>query len=107
MYGVQWSIITENEINRVKASNIEWLAQAKDLSVFGLPEATQDACCEYFLESYHAAYSTLAVLFKAVEETFGLIAGMGLNIYKHLAYWKRITFNADKRFLLYNTQKYY
>ena len=49
------------------------------------------------LEAYHDACHALAVLFKAVESAFGLIAGMGLNIYKHLAYWKRIVFNADKK----------
>ena len=97
MRGVQWNIMTEKEINRTKSSNIEWLSQAKDLAVFGLPETTQYACLEYFLESYHAANFTLAVLFKAVEIAFGLVAGMGLNIYKHLAYWKRIAFNADKK----------
>jgi len=97
IYGVKWNIMTENEINRVKANNIEWLAQAKDLTVFGLPEATQDACREYFLESYTAARSPLADLFRAVERTFGLVVGMGLNIYKHLVYWKRIVFNADER----------
>jgi hypothetical protein len=97
MHGVEWSIMTENEINRIKANNIEWLAQAKDLTVFGLPEVTQDACCEYFLEAYAAARSPLAVLFKAVERVFGLISGMGLNIYKHLVYWKQIVFNADEK----------
>jgi hypothetical protein len=95
--GVKWSIMTENEINRVKANNIEWLAQAKDLSVFGLSEAIQDTCCEYFLRSFYAGHFPLPVLFQAVEKAFGLVAGMGLNIYKHLAYWKRIAFNADGR----------
>jgi len=93
--GVRWGIMTENEINRTKANNIEWLAQAKDLTSFGLSQETQDACREYFLESYYAARSPLGVLFRAVERAFGLVAGMGLNIYKHLAYWKRIAFDAD------------
>ena len=97
MRGIEWNIITENEINRTKASNIEWLAQAKDLTVFGMSESTQRACREYFLESYRTAHCALAILFKAVESAFGLIAGMGLNIYKHLVYWKRIVFNADKK----------
>jgi len=97
MRGVQWSIMTENEINRVKAGNIEWLAQAKDLSVFGLSATMQEACREYFLRSFYASHSPLSVLFKDVEEVFGLAGGMGLNIYKHLAYWKQIAFNADER----------
>jgi len=87
--GIQWSIMTENEINRTKANNIEWLAQAKDLSVFGLSEAMQNACCKYFLESYSISGTAIGVFFKAVEMKFGLIAGMGLNIYKYLAYWKQ------------------
>lgn len=97
MRGVQWSVVTENEINRTKASNIEWLSQARDLSVFGMSETVQNACREYFLEAYYTARCTLNVLFKAVESAFGLIAGMGLNIYKHLAYWKLIVFSADNK----------
>jgi len=95
--GIEWSIMTEKEINRLKASNIEWLAQAKDLSVFGLSETLQETCQEYFLQSYNTATQTPYALFKALEERFGLITGMGLNIYKHLAYWKRIAFNVDER----------
>ena len=97
MRGIQWSIMTENEINRVKANNIEWLAQAKDLSVFGLSETMQDACREYFLQSFYVNHSPLSDLLKAVEKAFGLAVGMGLNIYKHLVYWKRIAFNTDER----------
>jgi hypothetical protein len=97
MRGIPWNIVTENEINRTKASNIEWLSQAKDLAVFGMSETTQTACREYFLESYSTACDALVVLFRAVESVFGLIAGMGLNIYKHLAYWKQIVFNADEK----------
>ena len=95
--GVPWCIMTENEINRVKSNNIEWLAQAKDLSVFGLSEAIQEACREYFLKSFYNIHSPLAILFRSVEKAFGLVAGMGLNIYKHLVYWKRIAFNANDR----------
>jgi len=95
--GVEWSVMTENEINSIKARNIEWLSQARDLSVFGMCTATQNACRKFFLESYDVASYSLGSLFSAVEKAFGLAAGMGLNIYKHLAYWKQIYFNADER----------
>ena len=94
--GVQWNIMTEKEINRKKANNIEWLAQAKDLSAFGLSEATQKACLDFFLQAFYADHSSLSLLFKAVEKAFELVAGMGLNIYKHLVYWKRIALNIDE-----------
>jgi len=62
-----------------------------------LPDTKKDACNEYFLATYHDARHSLLTIFKAVEETFALIIGMGLNIFKHLAYWKRIYFNTDEK----------
>ena len=95
--GIDWCIMTENEINRTKANNIEWLAQARDLGVFGLSESMQNTGCEYFMELYYDGQHPLISLFKSVEETIGLIAGMGLNIYKHLANWKQIPFNTEEK----------
>lgn len=97
MRGVQWRIMTENEINRVKAMNIEWLSQAKDLGVFGLSAAIQNDCLEYFLDTYNDDSLSLFGIINEVEKTFGFTAGIGLNIYKHLAYWKRIDFDADRK----------
>ena len=95
--GVEWSVMTENEINSIKARNIEWLSQARELSTFGLCAATQDACLKFFLEIHDVAGYSLGNLCNATEKEFGLVPGMGLNIYKHLAYWKQIYFNADER----------
>jgi len=94
--GIGWSIMTENEINRVKARNIEWLAQAKDLGLFGLSISVQDECREYFLDVYRAGYLSLFGILNAVEDEFDVAAGTGLNVYKHLSYWKRIEFDADR-----------
>ena len=94
--GIVWNIVTEREINQIKAKNIEWLAQAKDLEIFGIFGAIKNACIEYFLESY-CSDSALLPFLAEVENEFDFIPGIGLNIYKHLAYWKRIAFNADER----------
>ena len=98
--GMAWGIVTEHEINRTKATNIEWLAQAKDLCTFGLLESTQCACIGYFLVNYHDDQSSLPRLLTDIEQAFDLVSGMGLNIFKYLAYWKRIDFNANERFIL-------
>jgi hypothetical protein len=95
---VNWSVVTEREINATKATNIEWLAQAKDLSVFGFPEYVQYACVKYFMDHYNDSRSTLTSVIDDVESTFSLSVGMGLNIFKHLAYWKRISYNPEERF---------
>jgi hypothetical protein len=87
---VKWEIVTEREINREKARNIEWLSQASDLSVFGLCEAKQTLCTDFFIARYITAPNETEYLFRELEQRFGLLDGMGLNIYKHLVYHKRI-----------------
>jgi hypothetical protein len=94
---VSWCIMTELEINKTKALNIEWLRQAKDLGIFGLSESIQNACAEYFLASYCANHSVLAGMFGEIEHIFGLATGMGLNIFKHLVFWKRIAFDIESQ----------
>lgn len=93
---VQWRIVTEREINQTKARNIEWLAQAKDLELFGLSEGLQKACIAFFTQRYYFHPGSLGDLLLEVEMRFELSKGMGLNIYKYLAYWKRIEFDAAK-----------
>jgi len=105
--GLSWKIVMEHEINRTKAANIEWLAQAKDLSTFGLSEYTQATCIKYFLANYHNDRFSLSRLLTEIERAFNLVVGMGLNIFKHLAYWKRIAFIVDERFVLSQAQRDY
>ena len=38
---IKWRIITEREINMTKARNIEWLAQARSLSNFGMSDSVK------------------------------------------------------------------
>lgn len=90
---IRWTIVTENEIDHAKARNIEWLSQASDLAQFGLTKYEQDLCFAYFRARY--CEDTVSQLIRNVEREFCLSPGMGLNIYKHLAYWKRIDFNTD------------
>jgi len=105
--GVTWNIITEHEINRTKAANIEWLSQANDLDAFGLSESTQIACTEYFMENYCDTQTSLLCLFAEIERLFNLAEGMGLNIFKYLAYWKRISFNVEEKFDLLESKRDY
>jgi hypothetical protein len=94
--GFRWTIATENEINPVKAKNIEWLSQASDLSVFALSEEVKLACVSYFLANYEQNQCLLGKIIADVEYRFELPVGMGVNIFKHLAYWKRINVNVNE-----------
>lgn len=93
---IRWRIVTEREINQTKARNIEWLAQAKDLGLFGFTDGLQKACIAFFMKQYYSDSGSLGDLLLDMEVRFELSDGMGLNIYKHLAYWKRIEFDATK-----------
>lgn len=90
---IRWRVVTENQINRIKAKNIEWLSQAKDLGQFGITEDAQSAYNEYFMIRYTDGLSSLGKIISGIEQEYDLIPGMGLNIYKHLAYWKQIAFD--------------
>jgi hypothetical protein len=87
---VKWELVTECEINKTKARNIEWLSQARDLSQFGMCAAQQILCIGFFMKRYISENNDIAVLFRELENQFSLSSGMGLNIYKHLAYHKQI-----------------
>jgi hypothetical protein len=90
---IRWRVVTENEINTTKARNIEWLSQAKDLACCGIPKEDHESCCLYF-EARCSCRVPLSDLLKEIEMEFSLAPGAGLNVYKHLAYWKRIEFDA-------------
>jgi len=95
--GVDWKLITEREINADKARNIEWLSQAKDLAEFGLNEDTQNGCIKFFRDEYVSSeIKPLTALLAATEQRFGLTTGIGLNVYKHLGYWKHIYINVEQ-----------
>ena len=87
---IDWKIVTENEINRTKAKNIEWLSQSRNLDCLRIPTHLQTTCLNYFSEQFSISQQSLCDLFGDVEQFFTLEPGTGLNIFKHLVYWKKI-----------------
>ena len=92
---IKWRVVTEREINQTKARNIEWLAQANDLGDFGMAVCVQIECTSFFVTAYPQHVNSLERLLSEIEQEFDLDAGMGLNVYKHLAYHKRIHIDVD------------
>jgi len=90
--GIDWKIVTENEISYVKAKNIEWLYSAQDFNA----------------ESYESELSFMIQLFKnngcsvmeavrLAEEKFLLETGVGLTLFKYLALNKKIIFKISEK----------
>ena len=63
---------------------------------FGLNTEFQALCIEYFMSSYITCPASIGALFKDLEQQFKLPGGIGLNIYKHLAYKKIIDIDISK-----------
>ena len=91
-YGVDWKLVTEDEINQQKARNIEWLFQAAGLSeTFGDPELF-DKCLSCFEDIYFHTGCPVITAAKEVECRYRLDAGMGIRIFQYLVQSKRIPF---------------
>ena len=69
----------------------------KDLQQFGIDGKLLTVAANYFMSRYSSQTSILGSLFVEVEEIFELTAGMGLNIFKHLAYHKYIEIDIESR----------
>jgi hypothetical protein len=87
--GIDWGIVTDKEINRQKASNIEWFKQAKELTDF-MDANSASAAAMRFLEHCLNLDITYLDIAKKVEVEFGLRKGTGVCIFKHLTYKKMI-----------------
>jgi hypothetical protein len=87
---VDWGIVTERELNKHKAYNIEWLAQAKNLTDFSLDGGLSEMLTARFLECCANLDMTYADIADKIEEEFDLSKGIGLCVLKHLAYRKKI-----------------
>lgn len=92
--GVDWKLVTESEISFQKAKNIEYL-----YAVYGLDDS-------YFASIPPAAIERLSCLYKetelpvseiskAVEHEFHLCGGIGVMLFKYLAFNNIIAFDMD------------
>lgn len=91
-YGVDWKLVTEDEINQQKARNIEWLFQAAGLpETFGDPGLFEE-CLSCFEDIYFHTDCPVITAAKEVECKYRLDAGMGIRIFQYLVQSKRIPF---------------
>lgn len=78
--GVDWKIVTENEISYRKAKNIEWLYTAQDFVI------TEELCLAGKMMQTMLMYDNLTIVRAAevVENEFSLNLGVGLLLFKRL-----------------------
>ena len=102
--GIDWKLVTENEIPRTKVRNIQWLCSGQDVCCLIPDDKQLCQCKEAFLELYDKGSYPIMVILQYVENDFGLGAGSGIAVFKMLVYEKQIILDLDKEINLAETK---
>ncbi|MCM1561721.1 MAG: TnsA endonuclease N-terminal domain-containing protein [Butyrivibrio sp.] len=94
--GVEWRLVTENEISRVKARNIEWLFSGSPLEEVICEDEKRNQSMEYFLSLYEDMSVRFPDMLMEVEQNFGLREGAGICIFKALVRYRKILLEMEK-----------
>ena len=101
--GVDWRIVTENEIPRTKIRNIEWLLSGRDFAEIIADREKAHYCEDFFINLYCEADYTVITAIRHVEKTYGLDNGAGMALFKMLIRQKRITVDLNRQISLTGT----
>lgn len=96
--GIDWKIVTEKQVSRQKAYNIEWLSHARDIQKILSPSETP--AVQYFIQCCQETELTYLDIAREVENRYFLHKGMGVTIFRYLAYWKKIKVDITSREML-------
>ena len=98
--GVDWRIVTENEISGTKSRNIEWLLSGSDF-VELVPDREKIRDCEdFFISLYGDGDYTVIAAIRNVEKAYGLADGAGMALFKMLIRQKRIAVDLNRQICL-------
>jgi hypothetical protein len=84
LQGIDWKIVTENEISRQKAKNIEWLFTAIGYCFAGCCEAEIEQAKHFMLDLLSCGSHSVIEITQTVESKFLLSCGAGLQLFKQL-----------------------
>lgn len=88
--GIEWRLVTENQISRAKARNIEWLFSGSPLEELICGDEMRNQSMEYFLSLYEDKKIRFPDLLREVEQNFDLKEGAGICIFKALVIGRKI-----------------
>ncbi len=88
--------MTENQISRAKARNIEWLFSGSPLEELICGDEKRNQSMEYFLNLYGDGKIRFLNMLREVEQNFDLKTGTGICIFKILAIRRKIILKMEK-----------
>ncbi|SOC41745.1 TnsA endonuclease N-terminal domain-containing protein [Ureibacillus acetophenoni] len=94
--GIDWGIITDNEIPKDMVENVEWL-HSSYFKIEDLPSSTLYTYAQQlkaFIKKYNTSIIEIVTQF---DQTFQLESGMGLEILKHLIARKEVPVDITKK----------
>lgn len=94
--GIDWKIVTENEINLDRARNLQWL-YAPPTAADAVPdEALRTEALDLFLELLAEKYFSFSAMIEIVEESLDLHPGSAICLFKELVLSGRFPLNLDR-----------
>jgi len=104
--GIDWGIVTNKDINSVRAKNIEWVHSAMSVdSNNEFSKAELDDLIDGLLYRTVDNKQSIKKIILEYEKDYSLDAGTGLLLFKHLVAHKRIILDMDKPVNLNQTGK--
>ncbi|MBO0992592.1 TnsA endonuclease N-terminal domain-containing protein [Bacillus sp. SD088] len=99
--GIDWGIVTENEISKTMATNIAFVHGYADLGyIDGFQEIEQSELDEFsifLINKLLREEFSLREITQHLEESYGLTAGGGITLFKHLVITKAIEIDLSER----------
>ncbi len=94
--GIDWKIVTENEINLDRARNLQWLYSPPTAADAVPDEALRTEAIDIFLELLAEKYFTFAAMIDIVERSLSLHPGSAICLFKELVLSGRFLLNLDR-----------
>lgn len=94
--GIEWRLVTENEIPKTKVRNIQWLYSGQNLHDLIPDDELCNRCKETFVELYNRGSYPIMVILTYIEHDFKLKAGSGIAAFKSLVCEKKIALDLNK-----------
>jgi hypothetical protein len=94
--GIDWKIVTEREISRQKARNIEWLYTGDGFYIAEYGDKELESIRSVLLELVKLGNHSIVEAAQIVDDEFLLPTGAGLSLFKQLVLDRKIVVDLNK-----------
>lgn len=98
--GIEWHLITEKDLPRVRVGNLQWLHKMRSLHELEAPHPDYwpDRCEQFLTEFTRTRSGSIQAFLTQLEEKCGFSPGEPLTALRHLVATRRLRMNLDREF---------